>query len=238
MDVDDTSSDPDKWVSLPEAGSQKACARSNGTASNTSLCQTPGPPMRLPCAPSDSEFRLSLEALRRERKRKKHRMKQPKPHPVKPFSATSVSHQGNGCPLRKIPHSGSRETVSDDLSQPKPKHVSKREASSPNALRTSSEVAADMWKSQSVPSCCLTSKISSEQSKQTDLPGKRKCTAVSVDSDDSNQSEASRLNDPAFTRSSAKCKNRKSDFVKNILLKSTRGDVLQLMEAAALPRCD
>ncbi|XP_010147563.1 PREDICTED: protein FAM178A, partial [Eurypyga helias] len=244
MDVDDTSSDPDKWVSLPEAGSQKACARSNGTASNTSLCQTPGPPMRLPCAPSDSEFRLSLEALRRERKRKKHRMKQPKPHPVKPFSATSVSHQvclkgSLKVEIRNPLCVGFLNVFFQyDLSQPKPKHVSKREASSPNALRTSSEVAADMWKSQSVPSCCLTSKISSEQSKQTDLPGKRKCTAVSVDSDDSNQSEASRLNDPAFTRSSAKCKNRKSDFVKNILLKSTRGDVLQLMEAAALPRCD
>ncbi|NWW87555.1 SLF2 protein, partial [Rhynochetos jubatus] len=242
MDVEDTSSDPDKWVSLSEAGTQKACIRNNGTGNNTSLCQNPGTPMKLPCAPSDSEFRLSLEALRRERKRKKHRMKQPKPHPVKPFSATNVSHQvcyGFGF-FFKRDNSGLLffflKRFIDDVSQPK--HVSKHEASSPSALRMSSEIAAGMWKSQSVPSCCLTSKISSGQSKQIELPGKRKCTAMSMDSDDSNQSEASCLNDPAFARSSAKCKNRKSDFVKNILLKSTCGDVLQLMEAAALPRRD
>ncbi|KAM6091202.1 SMC5-SMC6 complex localization factor protein 2 isoform 2-T2 [Theristicus caerulescens] len=238
MDLEDTSSDSDKWVSSPEADSRKASARNNGTASNTSLCQNPGLPMKLSCTPTDSEFRLSLEALRRERKRKKHRMKQPKPHPVKPFSGTSLSHQGNGCPLRKIPHSGSREAASDDLSQPKPKQVSKHEASSPNALRTSSEMAAGMQKSQSVPSHCLRLKMSSGQSKQVDFPGKRKHTAMNVDADSSNQSELSSLNDPAFSRSSVKCKNKRSDFVKNILLKSTRGDVLQLMEAAALPRHD
>ncbi|KAK4821191.1 hypothetical protein QYF61_014678 [Mycteria americana] len=238
MDLEDTSSDSDKWLSSSEADTQKACARNNGTANNTSLCQNPGLPMKLPCAPTDSEFRLSLEALHRERKRKKHRMKQSKPHPVKSFSGTSVSHQGNGCPLRKIPHSGSRETASDDPSQPKPKQVSKHEASSPNALRTSSEMTAGMRKSQSVPSRCLRFKMSSGRSKQIDFRGKRKRTAMSVDADSSNQSELSSLNDPAFSRSSAKCKNRRSDFVKNILLKSTCGDVLQLMEAAALPRHD
>ncbi|KAM6347834.1 SMC5-SMC6 complex localization factor protein 2 isoform 4-T4 [Alca torda] len=231
MDLEDTSSDSDKWVS-PEADTRKASARNNGTVNNTSLCQNPGLPMRLPCAPADSEFRLSLEALCRERKQKKHRMKQSKPRSVKPFSGTSVSHQGNGCPLRKIPRSGSRETASDDPSQPK--WVSKHEASSPNALGMSSDVR----KSQSIPSRCLTSKMSSGQSKQIDFPGKRKHAAMSVDADSSNQSEVSSLNDPAFSRPSAKCKNRKSDFVKNIFLKSTCDDVLQLMEAAALPRYD
>ncbi|XP_075011011.1 SMC5-SMC6 complex localization factor protein 2 isoform X2 [Calonectris borealis] len=238
MDLEDTSSDSDKWVSSSEADTRKGCARNNGTANNTSLCQNAGLPLKLPCTPTDSEFRLSLEALRRERKRKKHRMKQSKPHPVKPFSGTSLSHQGNGCPLRKISHSGSRETASDDPSQPKPKQVSKHEASPPNALRMSSEVAAGMRKSQSVPSRCLRFKMSSGRSKQTDFSGKRKRTAMSVDADSSNQSELPSLNDPAFGRSSAKCKNRRSDFVKNILLKSTCGDVLQLMEAAALPRHD
>uniref|UniRef100_A0A8C3JM45 SLF2 protein n=1 Tax=Calidris pygmaea TaxID=425635 RepID=A0A8C3JM45_9CHAR len=167
MDLEDTSSDSDKWVS-PEADTRKACARNNGTVNSTSLCQNPGLPMKFPCIPADSEFRLSLEALRRERKRKKHRMKQSKP--VKPFSGTSVSHQ-----------------------------------------------------------------ISSGQSKQIDFPGKRKRVATSVDADSSNQPELSLLNDPAFSRSSAECKNRRSDFVKNILLKSACGSVLQLMETVALP---
>ncbi|XP_059676954.1 SMC5-SMC6 complex localization factor protein 2 [Gavia stellata] len=237
MDLEDTSSDSDKWVSSSEADTGKACARNNGAGNNTSLCQNPGLPMKLPCTPTDSEFRLSLEALCRERKRKKHRVKQSKPHPVKPFSGTSLSHQGNGCPLRKIPHSGSRETASDDPSQPQPKQVLKCEASSPNALRMS-EMATGMRKSQSVPSHCLRFKTSPGRSKQIDFPGKRKRTAVSLDADGSNQSEIPSLNDPAFSRSSAKCKNSKSDFVKNILLKSTCGDVLQLMEAAALPRHD
>ncbi|KFQ65889.1 hypothetical protein N334_01837, partial [Pelecanus crispus] len=238
MDLGDASSETDKWVSSSEADARKACARSNGTANTTSLCQNPGFPVKLACTSSDPEFRLSLEALCRERKQKKHRMKQSKPHPVRPFSGTGLSLQGNGCSLRKIPHSGSRETASDDPSQPKPKQVSKPEASSPNALRTSSEMAAGVRKSQSVHSHCLGFKTSSGQSKQIDLPGKRKRTAMSVDADSSNQSELSSLNDPAFSRSSAKCKNRRSDFVRNILLKSTCGDVLQLMEAAALPRHD
>ncbi|KFO85792.1 hypothetical protein N320_05483, partial [Buceros rhinoceros silvestris] len=238
MDVEDTSSDPDKWVSPLEAGTRKACARNNGTVNNTSLCQNSGLPVKLPCTPTDSEFRLSLEALCRERKQKKHRMKQFKPHPVKPFSGTSVSHQGNGCSLRKIHHSGSRETVSGDPSQSKPKQVSKHEASSPSALRTSFEMATSMRMSQSVPLPCRGPKRSSGQSKQIDLPGKRRHTAMSMDTDSSNQSEVSSLNDPAFSRSSAKCKNRRPDFVKNILLKSTSGDVLQLMETVTLPRHD
>ncbi|NXA27550.1 SLF2 protein, partial [Ibidorhyncha struthersii] len=229
MDLGDTSSDSDKWVLSSEADPPKACAF--GTVNSTSLCQNPGLPVKLPCTPTDSEFRLSLEALHGERKQKKRRMKQSKPHAVKPFSGTSVTHQGNGCPLREIPHSGSRETASDDPSQPK--QVSRHEGSSHDALRMS-----EIQKSLSVPSHCLTSQISSGQSKQIDFPGKRKRTAMSVDADSSDQSEVSGLNNPAFSRPSAKCKNRKSEFVKNILLKSTCGDVLQLMEAAAFPRYD
>ncbi|OPJ84278.1 protein FAM178A [Patagioenas fasciata monilis] len=56
---------------------------------------------------------------------------------------TSVSHQGNGYPLGKLSHSGSRETASDDPSQPKPKQASKHEVSSPNALRMSSGMTTD-----------------------------------------------------------------------------------------------
>ncbi|NXS97493.1 SLF2 protein, partial [Jacana jacana] len=120
----------------------------------------------------------------------------------------------------------------DDPSQPK--QVSKRGASSPNGLGMPSE----MQKSQSVPSHCLTSKIPSGQSKQNDLPGRRKLSVPSVDADSSNQRELLCLSDPAFSQSSAQCKKGRSDFVKNILLKSTCGNVLQLMEAAALPRRD
>ncbi|XP_071604532.1 SMC5-SMC6 complex localization factor protein 2 [Heliangelus exortis] len=248
MDLDESSSDSDK---SSEADTQKACTRNNGTANNTSTCQNPGLPMKLPCASTDSEFQLSLEALCRERKQKKHRIKQSQSHPVKPFSGTSVSYQGNGCPLRKIPHSVSRDTASgrsnsanmelikqsDDPSRPKPKQVSKHEASSPNAIRASSEVVAGMQKNQSVPSRCLRSKMSSGRSKQIDLPGKRKCGAMSVDADSSNKSDVSSLDDPAF-RSCAKRRNKRYNFVKNILLKSTCDGVLQLMEATALPRHD
>lgn len=125
-----------------------------------------------------------------------------------------------------------------DPSQSKPKQVSKHEASSPSALRTSCEMATSMRMSQSVPLPCLGPKRSSGRSKQIDLPGKRKHTAMSMDTDSSNQPEVSSLNDPAFSRSSAKCKNRRPDFVKNILLKSISGDVLQLKETVTLPRHD
>ncbi|NWH62967.1 SLF2 protein, partial [Geococcyx californianus] len=237
MDLQDASSDSDKWISSSEADTRKARARNNSTANNISLSQNPGLPMKLPCA--DSDCRLSPETLHRERKRKEHRMKQSKPCPVKPFSGTSVSsHQGNGCPLRKRPLSGSRETASDDPSRPKPKQLSKREASSPNALRMSSEVAAGTRRSQTVPSHCLRFKISSERSKQIDFLGKRKRAVKSVDADSSNPSGLSSLNDPAFSRSSAKCRSRRSGFIKNVLLKSAGDDILQLMEPATLPRHD
>ncbi|XP_065528194.1 SMC5-SMC6 complex localization factor protein 2 [Lathamus discolor] len=222
MDLEDTSSDSDKRVSSPEADTQ-ACDRNNGTVNSTALRQAPGLPRKLSCTPTDSEFTMSLGALCIERKS---------------FSGTSVSHQGNGFPLRKVLHSGSRKIASDDPSQPKPKRVYRHEASSSNALRASSEVAGGVQKTQSVPSCCLRTKMSSGRSKQIDFPGKRKRAAMTVDTDSSNRSEVSNLNEPAFSRSPAKCKNRKSHFVKNILLKSTCGGVLQLMEAAALPRHD
>lgn len=93
MDLEDTSSDSDKWVSSSEADTQKACARNNGTVNNASLCRNPGLPTELCCSPTDSELRLPLEALCREGKRNKHRVKQSKPHPVKPFSGTSLSRQ-------------------------------------------------------------------------------------------------------------------------------------------------
>ncbi|NXG36625.1 SLF2 protein, partial [Dromaius novaehollandiae] len=236
VDLEETSSDSDKWVSPLEADSRKTSARNNGNVSSTSLCQNPGHSVKLPCAPSDSQFRLSLEALCRERKQKKRRMKQSKPHPVKPFSGTSLSHQGNGCPLRKRSHSASWETASDDPSQSK--NVSKPEASSSNLLRPSSEKATVTWKSQSFPLLCLSSKTSSRPSKQKDFPGKRKRTAVNLDANSSNQSVVASLNDPLFSRSSEQGRNRKSDFVKNSLLKSPCNGVGQLMEAAALPRHD
>nr|XP_009499925.1 PREDICTED: protein FAM178A [Phalacrocorax carbo] len=132
MDLEGTSSDSDKWVSSSEADTRKACARNNGTVNTTPLCQNPGLPMKLSCAPTGSELRLSLEALRRERKRKKHRTKPSKAHPGKPFSGTN------------------------DPSQPQPKQVSKEEASSPNALRTSSEMAAEGC----VDSCHMSSQLS------------------------------------------------------------------------------
>ncbi|NXT87874.1 SLF2 protein, partial [Anhinga rufa] len=228
MDLEGTSSDSDKWVSSSEADTQKACARNNGTANTTSLCQNPGLPMKLFCTPARSELRWSLEAVRREKKRKKHRKKQSMACSGKPFSGTSLSCQWFTFFLKHF---------TDDPSQPQPKHVSKTEASSPNTLRTSSEMVAGMRRSQSEPSHCLRFEMSSGQSKQTDFPGKRKRTAISVDADSSNHSELPSLNDSAFSKQSAKCKDTKSDFVKNILLKPTCSDVLQLMEAA-LPRHD
>ncbi|NXG17399.1 SLF2 protein, partial [Grallaria varia] len=238
-DLRDTISDSDQWVSPPEADTRIACTRNSGTVSTTSECQSPGFPMKLPCSPTDSAFRLSLEAPCREREQKKQELKQSKPHPVKPFSGTSVLHQGNGCPLRKISHFGSWETVSDDPSQPKLKLVlKKREAPFPHAFRTSSEMTSGTPKSPAVPSHCLTAKVSSGTSKQRESPGKRKHTAMSVDQDSSDQSEVSSLNDPAFSKSSSKCKNRRTDFVKSIFLKSAHDDVLQLKDAAALSRHD
>ncbi|XP_027503855.1 SMC5-SMC6 complex localization factor protein 2 isoform X3 [Corapipo altera] len=151
----------------------------------------------------------------------------------------SSPKKGNGCPLGKIPCFSSRETASDDPSQPKLKQVLKKhEASSPHAFRTSSEMTSGLPKSPAVPSHCLPAKVSSGTSKQRDSPGKRKQTAMSVDEDSLDQSDISSLNDSTFSRSSSKCKNRRTDFVKHILLKSTHGDVMQLRDVGALSRHD
>uniref|UniRef100_A0A669PT21 SMC5-SMC6 complex localization factor 2 n=2 Tax=Phasianus colchicus TaxID=9054 RepID=A0A669PT21_PHACC len=222
MDIEETSSDSDRWV-LAEADSWKAGARNNGNANSTPLCQNSGLLLKLPCTPPDSKFRLALGTLHRGGKQKTHRTKQPKAHHLKPFSRTSLSHQENGY-SRKIPHSGSREAASDDPSQPK--QDSKHDVSSPNSLRMSPEKAASVWKSQSVPLVDCRSQMSS---------GKRKRTVMSVSADSSNQCEEASSNDPALRRSSATGKNRKSALVKNVL-KSPCMDALQLMEASALPR--
>ncbi|NWU74645.1 SLF2 protein, partial [Onychorhynchus coronatus] len=228
MDLADTSSASDKCVPPPEADTRKACARNTVTVSTTSLCQSPGFPMKLPCSPTDSAFRLSLEAPCRERELKKQEPNHSKPHPVKPFSGTSVLHQ---CLTFFSKH------FIDDPSQPKLKQVLKKhEASSPRAFRTSSEMASGLPKSPAVPSHCLTAKVCSGTSKQRDSPGKRKQTATSVGEESSDQSEVSSLNDPAFSRSPSKCKNRRTDCVKTVLLKSTHDDVLQLRDVAVLSR--
>ncbi|NXQ37141.1 SLF2 protein, partial [Alaudala cheleensis] len=117
----------------------------------------------------------------------------------------------------------------DDPSQPRLTQVLEHEASS---FRTSSEMVSAAPKSPAVPSHFLT--VSFGLSKPRDSPGKRKHT-MSVDVDSSDQSE---VNDPAFSRSSSKCKYRRCEFVKNIFLKSPHDDVLQLKEPAALSRHD
>ncbi|KAM4896752.1 SMC5-SMC6 complex localization factor protein 2 [Sylvia borin] len=143
---------------------------------------------------------------------------------------SSSPKKGNGCPIRKILPFGSREIASDDPSQPRLMQVLEHEASS---FRTSSEMASGAPKSPSVSSHFL--KLPFGLSKPRDSPGKRKHSAMSVDVDCSDQSE---VNDPAFNRSSSKCKYRRCEFVKNIFLKSPHDDVLQLKEPAALSRHD
>ncbi|NWI94003.1 SLF2 protein, partial [Pitta sordida] len=217
-----------EWVLSPEADTEKDCTRNNGTMSITSLCQSPGSPMKLPCFSTPSAFTLSLEAPCREREERNQNLKQANPHPVKTISGTSVLHQ-------LLFNFFFSKYFIDDPSQPTLKQVLKKhEASSPQAFRTSSEVASGVPKSPAVPSHCLAAKVSSGSPKQRDSSGKRKHTAVSVDVDNPDQSEISSLNDPAFCRSSSKCKNRRFDFVKHAFLKSTHSDVLQLKEAAAL----
>ncbi|XP_039927681.1 SMC5-SMC6 complex localization factor protein 2 isoform X2 [Hirundo rustica] len=143
---------------------------------------------------------------------------------------SSSPKKGHGCPIRKIIPFGSREIASDDPSQPRLMQVLEHEASS---FRTSSEMASGAPKSPAVPSHFL--KVSFGLSKPRDSPGKRKHSTMSVDVDGSDQSE---VNDPAFSRSSSKCKYRRCEFVKNIFLKSPHDDVLQLKEPAALSRHD
>ncbi|XP_042674305.1 SMC5-SMC6 complex localization factor protein 2 isoform X2 [Centrocercus urophasianus] len=225
MDTEETSSDSDGWV-LAEADSWKAGARNNSNANSTSLCHSSGLLLKLPCTPPDSKFRLALGTLHRGGKQKTRRTKQSKAHHLKPFSRTSVSHQGNGY-SRKISRSASREAASGDPSQPK--QDSKHDVSSPNSLRMSPEKAASVWKSQSAPLVGRRAQMSS---------GKRKRTVMSVYANSSNQCEEASSSDPALRRSSATGKNQRSALVKNIVLKSPCVDALQLVEAAALPRRD
>ncbi|XP_030807403.1 SMC5-SMC6 complex localization factor protein 2 isoform X2 [Camarhynchus parvulus] len=138
-----------------------------------------------------------------------------------------MSPVGNGCPVRKIMPFGSREIASDGPSQARLTQVLEHEASSPQAFRTSSEMASGAPKSPAVPSHFL--KVSLGLSKPRDSPGKRKHSAVSVDVDGSDQSE---VDNPAFR--SPKCNNWRCGFVKNIFLKSAHDDVLQLKEPGAL----
>lgn len=116
----------------------------------------------------------------------------------------------------------------DDPSQARLTQVLEHEASSPQAFRTSSEMASGAPKSPAVASHFL--KASFGLSKPRGSSRKRKHSAISVDVDGSDQSE---VNDPAFSRS-PKCNNRRCGFVKNIFLKSPDDDVLQLKEPAAL----
>uniref|UniRef100_A0A8C5TIJ1 SMC5-SMC6 complex localization factor 2 n=1 Tax=Malurus cyaneus samueli TaxID=2593467 RepID=A0A8C5TIJ1_9PASS len=148
-------------------------------------------------------------------------------------SKHQASPVGKGSSVRKITHFGSRDIASDDPSQPKLTQLLEHETSSPHAFRTSPEMASGAPKSPAVPSHFL--KMSLGLSKPRDSPVKRKHTAMSVDGDSSDQSE---VNDPAFSRLSSKCKNRRSDFVKNVFLKSPHDDVLQLKDPAALSRHD
>lgn len=123
--------------------------------------------------------------------------------------------------------------VTDDPSQPKLTQVLELEASSPQALRAPSEMASGAPKSPAVPSHFF--KMSFGLSKPRDCPGKRKHTAMSGDGDSSDQSG---VDEPAFSISSSKCKNRRCDSVKSVFLKSPHDDVLQLKDPAGLPRHD
>eukprot|EP00075_Anas_platyrhynchos_P009282 XP_021135141.2 SMC5-SMC6 complex localization factor protein 2 isoform X2 [Anas platyrhynchos] len=227
MDLEETSSDSNKWISLPQADAQKACAQNND---NTLLCQNLGLPTNLPCTSPDSTLRLALGTLHRERKCKKRRVKRSKAQPVMLISGTSVSHQENGYQLRNITHSGSGEAASDDPTQLK--QFQTHDTLSEFGDDTSSKKAASTWESQSVPSAYLQSNSSSGPSKQIGCPGKRKHSVMSVDA---NGSEVTGLSDPAFNWSPQKSKSRKSAFVKNVGLKSLSSGVLQLTEVTALP---
>ncbi|TRZ25539.1 hypothetical protein HGM15179_001598 [Zosterops borbonicus] len=132
--------------------------------------------------------------------------------------------------FRRRPRAERRPRAADDPSQPRLMQVLEHEASS---FRTSSEMASGAPKSPAVSSHFL--KVPFGLSKPRDSPGKRKHSAMSVDVDCSDQSE---VDDPAFSRSSSKCKYRRCEFVKNIFLKSPHDDVLQLKEPAALSRHD
>uniref|UniRef100_A0A8C3SRR4 Uncharacterized protein n=1 Tax=Chelydra serpentina TaxID=8475 RepID=A0A8C3SRR4_CHESE len=109
------------------------------------------------------------------------------------------------------------------------KQVSKPEVSSPVLSRWSSEKAVNIWKNQSFR---IHSKSSSGLSKQKDFPGKRKRISMNMDLKSLGKPMVQSLNEPHFSRSSEKCKNRMSEFIKRIVLKSPGDGVLQLEDAA------
>nr|XP_008178007.1 SMC5-SMC6 complex localization factor protein 2 isoform X1 [Chrysemys picta bellii] len=236
MDLEEASSDASKWVSTSEADVLKNYARSNGNVNNKPLCQKAGHSTKLQYSPGESQYWLPLETYCKEGEQKRHRMEQSKLQPfspVKVFLGTGISNQGNGCLLRKRSSSASWETASDDSSQSK--QVSKPEVSSPVLSRWSSEKAVNIWKDQSFR---FNSKISSALSKQKDFTGKRKRISMNMDLKSSGKPVVQTLNEPHFSRSSEKCKNRKSEFIKHVVVVSPRDGVLQLEDAAMSRRED
>ncbi|KAM7171030.1 SMC5-SMC6 complex localization factor protein 2 isoform 2-T2 [Macrochelys suwanniensis] len=229
MDLEEASSDASKWVSTSEAGTLKNYAGSNGNVNNKPLCQKAGHSRKPQYSPVESQFWLPLETYCKEGEQKRQRTEQPKLQPfspVKVFLGPGISNQGNGCRLRKRSSSVSWETASDDSSQSK--QVSKPEVSSPVLSRWSSEKAVNIWKNQSF----RIHSISSGLSKQKDFPGKRKRISMNMDLKSLGKPMVQSLNEPHFSRSSEKCKNRMSEFIKCIVLKSPGDGVLQLEDAA------
>ncbi|XP_019411631.1 PREDICTED: SMC5-SMC6 complex localization factor protein 2 [Crocodylus porosus] len=86
--------------------------------------------------------------------------------------ASSDSNRGNECPLRKRSCSASWEAPSDQSSESK--LSSKRKVPSPNQSGQSSEKPVNLLKSQSFPSLCANSETSSEPSKCTEFPEKKR----------------------------------------------------------------
>ncbi|XP_019341575.2 SMC5-SMC6 complex localization factor protein 2 isoform X2 [Alligator mississippiensis] len=173
VDLAEASSGSNKRVLTPEADAPKDNARSIGNMNGTSWSPRALHSPVLQHTPSNSQFRLSF--YNREREKKKQRMERAKQHsvtPVKALSGTSVSNQDNGGLLRKRSYSASWETSSDQSSESK--LVSKPKVPSPNQSGRSSEKSVNLLESQSFPSLRLNSEISSEPSKHTEFPGKRK----------------------------------------------------------------
>ncbi|XP_067393047.1 SMC5-SMC6 complex localization factor protein 2 [Emydura macquarii macquarii] len=232
MDLEETSSDSSKWVSSSEADILNY-ARSNGNVNTNPVCQKAGHSPKLQHSSVESQFRLSLETYCREREQKRQRIEQSKLQPfspVKAFSGTSISNQGNGCLLRKRSSSASWETALDESFQSK--QVSKPEVSSPALPRWSSAKAVNMMERTGFSIFPLTSKISSGLLKPKDFTGKRKRRSVNMDLKSSGKPVEQSLNEPLISRSSEKCKNRKSEYIKHIVLKSPGNGVLQLEDAA------
>ncbi|XP_074855362.1 SMC5-SMC6 complex localization factor protein 2 isoform X2 [Carettochelys insculpta] len=232
MDLEEASSHPSKWVSASEADVLNY-ARSHGNVSNKPLCQKTGHSTKLQHSPIQSQFRLPPETYLRGGEQKQQRTEQPKLQPFSPikvFSRTETSNQGNGCVVRKRSSSASWETASDDSSQSK--QVSKSEVSSRVLSKWSSEKAINVWEKPSFHS------ISSGLSKQKELPGKRKRISGNMDLKSLGKSVAESLNDSHFSSSSEKCKNRKSEIIEDVVLETPGGGTLQPENAAVSNRED